>query len=388
MRVTRLIAVVSAAVAVAASTAAGAATRVKATVVASHLSAPKHLLYTARGVYVDESGTGGPQGASNCVTALGTSGPVKTPWCVGRTGAIALVTGTHTKVLDKGLASVIQEVSGEVSGPSAFTVSSGGKISVLYQDALVGATGANGLPTAAARNFGTFQISPRVRVDLARYAATHPQAAATVGGTPGETVYDSDPYDVVAYRSGYAITDAAANALLYVTKSGHISLLARLPTQLETAPAGVLGSSPVPIHAQAVPTSVAVGPDGALYVGTLRGVPSLPGTAEIYRVARGHAPTVWASGLTSVTALAFDAKGRLLATELSTGGLLAPATTPGALVRISANGKHVAKLPVSGLFDPTGVTVSPTGTVWVANRGTSPGSGAHPGELLRITGLG
>ena len=46
---------------------------------------------------------------------------------------------------------------------------------------------------------------------------------------------------------------------------------------------------------------------------------------------------IWARGLTSVTAIAFDRQGRLLATEFNTGGgLLSPPTVPGALVRISS----------------------------------------------------
>ena len=88
------------------------------------------------------------------------------------------------------------------------------------------------------------------------------------------------------------------------------------------------------------PNGLAFGPDGALYVGLLRGVPSLPGTADIYRVVPGQQPQVWAHGLTAVTAVAFDGRGRLLATEYSTGGLLAPPTVPGALVRISRDGRR------------------------------------------------
>ena len=101
----------------------------------------------------------------------------------------------------------------------------------------------------------------------------------------------------------------------------------------------------------------------------------------------GSGPERSAQGLTAVTSIAFDAKGRLLATELSTGGLLAAGTAPGALIRISADGKHVTTLPVSGLSEPTGVAVAPTGAVYVSNRGTSPGSAKQPGEVLEITGL-
>jgi len=40
-----------------------------------------------------------------------------------------------------------------------------------------------------------------------------------------------------------------------------------------------------------VPTGLARGPDGALYVGLLTGVPFAPGAASVYRVVPGQAPT-------------------------------------------------------------------------------------------------
>ena len=68
-------------------------------------------------------------------------------------------------------------------------------------------------------------------------------------------------------------------------------------------------------------------------------------------------------------------------------GLLAPPTTPGALVRISRNGHTVTTLPVAGLFQPTGLAVGSHGAVYVSNFGSSTAKAAHPGEILKITGL-
>jgi sugar lactone lactonase YvrE len=167
-------------------------------------------------------------------------------------------------------------------------------------------------------------------------------------------------------------------------------MLARFPADAELLPAGVLGNAnPITVMAKAVPTSVAIGPDGALYVGLLRGVPSDPGAADIYRVAPGHRPMIWARGLTSVTAIAFDRHGRLLASEFNTGGLLSPPTVPGALMRISDNGRTVTTLPVPGLYQPTGVAVSADGAVYVSDFGDSNtiSSPSQPGEVVKITGL-
>ena len=362
---------------------------VKVSVLRSGLNNPRHLTLTRDGLWVAQAGAGGPAGRSNCVTGPSTGGPGNTRYCVGETGAASLLAHGHlTNALRT--PSVIQAGSNEVAGPGAVAFGSG-RAALVMQDVLVNNKGGNALlPKSAGKLFGQLIVQSGLvfhPVNLAAYAAAHPQPAWSLGTVPGEKAYDSDPFDVVAYHGGFVVADAAANSLLQVSPSGRIRLLARFPAVSEVAPAGVLGPNPVTVKAQAVPTSIAVGPDGALYVGLLRGVPSVPGTAYIYRVVPGHQPTIWARGLTAVTAIAFDHRGRLLATEYSTGGLLAPPTVAGALVRISGHGRHVTTLPVSGLFQPTGVAVGSDGTVYVSNYGDSTAKAAHPGQVLKITGL-
>jgi hypothetical protein len=79
-------------------------------------------------------------------------------------------------------------------------------------------------------------------VNIAAFAAAHPQSASSLGTFPGEVPYDSDPYDVAAYRGGWVVADAGANGLLYVTETGRVSLLARFPAVAEQLPAGVIGN--------------------------------------------------------------------------------------------------------------------------------------------------
>jgi hypothetical protein len=72
----------------------------------------------------------------------------------------------------------------------------------------------------------------------------------------------------------------------------------------------------------AVPTTVAVGPDGALYVGELTGFPYPVGGARIYRVVPGEVvlgetPPIYADGFTNVIDIAFDHDGSLLVLELA-----------------------------------------------------------------------
>lgn len=375
----------------AAASAVTPATGVRVTVALGRLNAPKHLTWAKGALFVVQSGSGGPDGTANCVTGPSTSGGT-TKYCQARTGAITIKKGKTSAWLG-GLPSVIQESSKEVSGAGAVAFNRDGQAAVVTQDVLVNKAGGNALPKPLGAAFGKLLLlSPSGKitvVDIARFAARHPEPASSLGTAPGEVPYDSDPYDVAAYRGGFVVADAAANSLLQVSRSGRIHLLARFPFRKERVAAGVLGNpKPITLDAQAVPTSVAVGPDGALYVGLLRGVPSNPGTAYIYRVVPGHAPRVWARGLTAVTAIAFDHQGRLLATEYSTAGLLAPPTVPGALVRIGRHGHTVTTLAVPGLVQPTGVAVGPGGAVYVSNYGGNLASDAHPGLVVKITGLG
>jgi hypothetical protein len=119
-------------------------------------------------------------------------------------------------------------------------------------------------------------------------------ASSVPGRLPRQTTYDSDAHDVVPYRDGYAVADAGANDVLWL-HNGKLSVIARIPALSETVPAGALGSGSPPPRSRLRP-SVAVRPDGSLYAGIPRGIPGLPGTASVYRVAPGAARFRWSPG--------------------------------------------------------------------------------------------
>src|SRR5262249_3758320 len=135
---------------------------------------------------------------------------------------------------------------------------------------------------------------------------------------------DANP-NTVLYSQGHRyVADPGANTLVQVMGNGKAKVLAFFP---------------VPPHSQSdsVPTCVTRGPDGALYVGELLGGFYTPVHARIWRVVPGHAPTVWASGLTLVQGCGFGSDGAFYATEYQTGGFTS--TNPaGDVVRISPNG--------------------------------------------------
>jgi len=125
------------------------------------------------------------------------------------------------------------------------------------------------------------------------------------------TAEGSDPYDLARLAGGKAlIADAAGNDLLVADETGNIDWVATFPEQN---------------GAQAVPTSVVIGPDGAYYVGELTGFPATPGLSRVWRVAPGtrhsHCGTspacsVVATGLTSIIDLAVGPDGKLYVAQL------------------------------------------------------------------------
>ncbi len=151
---------------------------------------------------------------------------------------------------------------------------------------------------------------------------------------------DSNPFDVAALPGGRAlVADAAANALLIVRADGTVDWVATLPERLASTKnlkrlVGCPKAEPdwefacdLPdrIPAQAVATSVAVGPDGAWYVGELKGFPAPRRSSRVWRIEPGtrHAEcgsspdcSIVVRGLTSIVDLNFGHDGALHAVEI------------------------------------------------------------------------
>jgi hypothetical protein len=139
------------------------------------------------------------------------------------------------------------------------------------------------------------------------------------------------------------LADSGGNAVVEVRqrRSTEFSTVAALP--------------PTSIGADAVSTAVVRGPDGAYYISQLTGFTFQPGAANIWRVEPGAAPTVYASGLTNVTDLAFARDGTLYAVEIASQGLLNGPI--GSLKKITPGGSQHETI-VGGLFAPYGVALA------------------------------
>ena len=198
---------------------------------------------------------------------------------------------------------------------------------------------------------------PRPMADIGAYQQTDPDPY-DLEDLPG----DSNPFGLAALRGGgVLVADAAGNDVLRVTPNGTISTVARLRPRVVPVPPGLPDVPPeeggplppagTPIPSEGVATSVAVGPDGAWYVGELRGFPATPGTSQVWRIERGSrdatcnpakprrgACTRYADGLTSVVGLGADDRD-LYAVELSKASWLqlelgVPGAETGALIRM------------------------------------------------------
>ena len=247
-------------------------------------------------------------------------------------------------------------------------------------------------------NFPHFGATAKVEASFGPFeAANNPDGGeGTAVQLGAEAAIDSDPYSFVPYRGGIAVADAAGNDLLFVSRTGKISVLAVFPTISEVAAPLTLGptqTTPVTIDAQPVPDSVTVGPDGALYVGELGGEPFDVGTSSVYRVVPGHAPTglrqrasppsVTSPSTTGVGCSSSRSTRPASTTRLCSGGGL---PTPGAIIRVGHNGSQTT-VASTGLEFPTGMAVAADGTVYVSNYGVLPatgGPGGLSGEVVRV----
>jgi hypothetical protein len=184
---------------------------------------------------------------------------------------------------------------------------------------------------------------------------------------------NSNPYAVLALADRQIVVDAGANAVLQVVGS-KISLLAVIPKNG---------------RAQAVPTSIAQGPDGSFYVGELA-LGAGKGKARVWKIpAAGGKPEVYARGFTAITGVAFGPDGSLYVTEFAKN--LEKNNLAGTLVRVAPDGTRT-RLGTKKLLAPTGAAVDSTGAVYVSNFSVlpaktpkkSPFKGAG-GTLVKIT---
>ena len=267
--------------------------------------------------------------------------------CFGLSGSITRISGTRQHRVVTELPSIADKTTGgSASGPSGVIATGGNKLTIMI------GLGAN--PELRDMNPELAQMGTIVE---SHWRNGNTTTLADIAGHEGATDPDdpdSNPVSILRQGSSYVVADAGGNTVVRASKQGATSTIAELPNQLATAPP-FLGLPPgTQIPVQAVPTSVAVGPDGAYYVSQLTGFPFEKGLAKIYRIGTDGTLSVYAQGLTNVTDLAFADDGTLYAVQISTDGLLNGPI--GALVKV--NPGDAPEVVAGGLFAPYGLALS------------------------------
>lgn len=316
---------------------AAAPAQAQGDVVASGLNSPRLLSFTPGGtLYVAEAGAGGSGPCVEGETGLA---------CYGPTGSITRVdlSGDHDTRVITGLPSIStgEDTIGPAdivfTGNSRYAISMGLGGNPAYRDGF----GAGGALLGKVLTGQLGHSAPQVLADVVGNEAA---------SNPDGTDVDSNPVGLLRSGDGYYVADAGGNAVVRTNHKGRFTTLAVLPPVPTTQP----GPVPVGFPADAVPTSVTQGPDGAFYVSQLVGFPFEAGSSSIWRVVPGSAATKWATGLTNVTDLAFGEDGTLYAVEIAANGLLAGPV--GALVSVPA-GSTSPTVVEGGLFAPYGVAI-------------------------------
>ncbi|MEJ3743001.1 ScyD/ScyE family protein [Actinomycetes bacterium KLBMP 9797] len=363
--------VLAAAVVMAGAPAASAAESVA--VIAKKLDNPRGIALGPKGsLLVAEAGKGGK---GPCIPSP--EDPAAQV-CLGRSSALTVLTRDdddwEKKRIVTGLPSVANKDGSFALGLHDIT---------LMDGKVLGTIGLGGSPEVRKKlgkdgrllgHLVTLRPSVRSIVDLAEYEAKNNPD----GKEPGSAV-DSNPYGILAKGDQVYVTDAGGNTLLAVTKKKNVSTVAVFRPRMVRPPSNI-PNLPPRIPMQGVPTAVAKGPDGALYVGELTGFPFLKNGARVWKLEKGKRPAVSHGGFTNIIDVTFDRKGRMLVLLISKNGLASgPGSTVGALIRVEKSGIW-KELAAGKLTMPGGVAVARDGTIYVTNKSVTPGGG----EVLRI----
>lgn len=366
---------------------------IEVSVIASGLDNPRGLALSQRGdLYIAQAGRGGdgpcilaPEGGLACLGATGKISKLRVDGHGKRHGSDAAVIDVVT-----GLPSLGEEGTGNNAlGPTDLTFDRRGKLLATF------GLGANPAvitadPASPGGGLGDSQLARGLAsVNVIDTKAGTATKLADIGAfehasNPDEGLLDTNPYAIAAGGRHRVVADAGGNALLAIGRDASVETLAvfpnEAPVQNPFAPPGVM------IKPQAVPNAVVRGPDGAFYVGQLTGFPFVPGTATVWRVKPGEAPTVYADGFTSIIDLAFTDKGNLLVLEIARDGLFGALVEQngqlgGALIEVSRKdtSQHTTLL-ADPLFAPGGLVVDDD-DIYVSNRVIFAGGG----EILKVT---
>jgi hypothetical protein len=359
------------------------------TVVASGLTSPRSIAIADDGrIFVSEAGNGGSEVLPAEQGDEG--GPPPTRGLTARVTQIA--PGTPRTVTDR-LPSYYSEGA---EGPAGL-VWAAGKLWLA-----IGGLGDPRKLTPLSHEGGVVSIDPQ-------------SGAVTPLARPAdyEKTNNPDPYASETNLYGLAlgadgnlyVADAGGNTLYRIDpRSGQLSLVAVLPGQpitREQLPPGLIPpDQPLAnpdrgnkAEIDPVPTGVAVGPDGSIYVGLLPGFPFPIGGGKVVKVSPSGAVSEAASGLSMVVAIAFGPDNNLYISQLSKrlsfpSDDAPPAVQPGSVVRVLPNGQ--TQVVADNLTTPNGIAFDRNGNLYVTVNSAvfaPPQAAVGIGQVLRCDGV-
>jgi hypothetical protein len=313
-------------------------------VVATGLDNPRQLAFSGNGtLYVVESGKGG---RAPCIPD---PEDPKARRCFGTSGALTAVTHGRQRRVVTGLPSLAGPTGSSATGPT--DVSFRGRSSFVMSFGLGAAPSARKALPAAGQLLGTLASGRLGSSTVTRFADV---AANEAKANPDRKQVDSNPVAVLRHGSRYLVADAGGNAVVSASRNGSFATVAVFPVTKVLAPPVLKLPPGTKIPMDAVPTALARGRQGVLYVSQLTGFPFPVGGAKIWTVRAGAKPVPYAKGLTNVTDLAFGRDGSLYAVQIATNGLLQG--PKGSLVRVSRTGGKPTVI-AGNLPSPYGVAV-------------------------------
>jgi sugar lactone lactonase YvrE len=320
-------------------------------IVATGLTNPRGMAWDDDGtLYVALAGSGG-------AIAAGAEGPTTTDTApAGRTSAVARIDAGCPVPVAIGIPSVLHEDGGATGAADVAVLDS-----ELYVLVATGGV-ALGMPASPT---GLYRVdedgSLTVIADHAAWLEEHPPASPPPEGFPNT----GELYAMVVADGRFWVVDSMNGLVTSITPDGEIALVADLSEE------------------HPVPTGIAIGPDGSLYVSTLTPAPYPDGAASVLQITEdGEVTEVW-SGLTMVTDIAIGPDGALYALEMSIGNTgEAPHIVPGTGRLVRQTGPDTAETVADGLLFPVALAIGSDDGLYLS----MPAIGADRGlgEIVRV----